>query len=149
MTISEQDFRSSCQNYADFFERISPASLSELEDFCDPNIIFQDPFNRIVGIETLKVLFQDMFDQSKSVHFSIISIYPDFESRRAILKWRFISETHKIGTLDFEGLSEIRINDNGRVSEHIDYWDSGSHFYSKIPILGSLIRLIRKRLTIS
>jgi steroid delta-isomerase len=44
------------------------------------------------------------------------------------------------------GMSEIHFAPDGRISEHIDHWDSGGQFYERIPVLGWLIRLVRKRL---
>jgi hypothetical protein len=34
------------------------------------------------------------------------------------------------------------------VAEHIDHWDSGEQFYRRLPVLGWLIGLVRKRLSL-
>jgi len=41
-------------------------------------------------------------------------------------------------------MSLITFDTEGRVSSHIDYWDSADAFYTRIPLLGSVIRSIRQ-----
>ena len=42
----------------------------------------------------------------------------------------------------------IILDNNGLVSEHIDHWDAASSFFERIPILGWMIKLIRKKIII-
>ena len=42
------------------------------------------------------------------------------------------------------GVSEIIINKEQKIISHIDYWDSFSSFYLKIPIIGKVMLLIFK-----
>jgi hypothetical protein len=46
----------------------------------------------------------------------------------------------------FEGVSRLKMNDEGRVIEHIDYWDAAEHLYAKMPIIGWLIGIIKRRI---
>ena len=47
------------------------------------------------------------------------------------------------------GMSELRLSDDGRVSLHIDHWDSGRQFFERLPLIGWLLRQIRRRLTVA
>ena len=49
----------------------------------------------------------------------------------------------------FDGTSIIILDNNGLVSEHIDHWDAASSFFEKIPILGWMIKFIRKKIMIT
>jgi steroid Delta-isomerase len=42
-------------------------------------------------------------------------------------------------------MSELTFDSDGKVARHIDYWDAGKHFYEKLPLLGALLRAIRRR----
>ena len=44
------------------------------------------------------------------------------------------------------GISQIRIDRDGKVTLHQDFWDSGEHFFGKLPVAGGVIGFIRKRL---
>ena len=35
---------------------------------------------------------------------------------------------------------------DGRVLSHLDHWDAGGQFYARLPVLGTLIRLVKRRL---
>jgi hypothetical protein len=40
----------------------------------------------------------------------------------------------------------VQFDPDGRVAEHIDYWDPAGQVYETIPILGLLMRALRRRL---
>lgn len=44
------------------------------------------------------------------------------------------------------GISQVRFDQQGRVTLHQDFWDSGDHFFGKLPVAGGVIGFIRKRL---
>ncbi len=44
------------------------------------------------------------------------------------------------------GISQIRLNRDGKVAFHRDFWDSGQNFYSHLPGVGGAIGFVRKRL---
>lgn len=44
------------------------------------------------------------------------------------------------------GISQVRFDASGKVTFHQDFWDSGDHFFGKLPVAGGVIGFIRKRL---
>ena len=44
------------------------------------------------------------------------------------------------------GISHIRLNREGRVEFHQDFWDSGKNFYGHLPVVGGAVGFVRKRL---
>ncbi len=44
------------------------------------------------------------------------------------------------------GISQVRFDPEGKVAIHQDFWDSGEHFFGKLPVAGGVIGFIRKRL---
>ena len=38
----------------------------------------------------------------------------------------------------------LRLDAQGKVLEHRDYWDSAEELYEKLPVLGALMRWLRK-----
>jgi steroid delta-isomerase len=45
-----------------------------------------------------------------------------------------------------EGVSMVRFDAEERVVEHIDYWDAAEQFYGRLPVIGTLLRGIGRRL---
>lgn len=44
------------------------------------------------------------------------------------------------------GISQIRLNRDGKVEFHQDFWDSGKNFHAHLPVVGGAIGYVRKRL---
>jgi steroid delta-isomerase len=44
------------------------------------------------------------------------------------------------------GATHLRFNGRGKVVYHRDYWDAAEELYAKLPLLGALMRWLRRRL---
>jgi hypothetical protein len=40
----------------------------------------------------------------------------------------------------------VTVDDQGRVSLHRDYWDAAEELYEKLPVVGALMRWLRRRI---
>jgi hypothetical protein len=40
----------------------------------------------------------------------------------------------------------MTINDQGLITDHMDYWDVAAGLYEKLPLLGGLLKMLRKRM---
>jgi ketosteroid isomerase-like protein len=141
--------REACNAYIKFFESITPESISELDALSTDDLYFEDPFNQLTGRSNVKRLFEQMFEHVDVPAFKVNSTFWETDGNTAVLKWRFTGQLQKIGTVDFEGMSEIKFNSAHLIFAHVDYWDAASHFYEKIPVLGGLLRLIKKSIRLS
>ena len=139
--------RGVAEAYADAYANLTAETLDQLMGLCADQIVFHDPFNDIVGKPKLQHLLADMFENVKSPAFEVLALYG--EGRRYVLKWRFTGGMPVIGDVDFLGLSEIELNEQGLVCAHIDYWDSGPEIYAKLPVLGAAVRFVRSKLAAS
>jgi steroid delta-isomerase len=43
------------------------------------------------------------------------------------------------------GVSHIRFNAEGKVNYHRDYWDAAEELYEKLPLVGGLMRFLKRR----
>lgn len=145
--MKEQGSNSSetLREYLSFFETLQPASLTEVDRYFASDVHFKDPFNDVVGHDALRKIFNHMFTTTESPKFSIDGWMCD--GRMASIRWRFSCGLQELA-IDFPGMSFVRFNDQGKVVEHIDYWDPAEGIYEKIPLLGGLMRYLRRRLAI-
>ncbi len=148
MTIPENR-RRLLDDYVRYFEALTPETIDELDRLAAEDMIFEDPFNRLTRRSDVKRLFREMFEDTKNPAFKISDIFWSPDATKAILKWRFTGSARVIGAFDFDGLSEICFDETDRVCSHIDYWEAATHFYGRIPVIGTLIRLVRNRLRLS
>jgi len=128
-----------------FFESISPQALLRIDEVYAADAWFKDPFNEVRGIEAIRRIFTHMFEQVDSPRFVVREIVAD--DRQAFLTWDFLFRSERLGRGEqvIHGASHLRFDAGGRVNYHRDYWDVAEELYEKIPLLGGLMRAVKRR----
>ena len=129
------------ESYARFFEELSYTFEEDaFEKVFAKDAIFADPFQRVQGIKAIVAVFRHMYATLKNPRFEIIETIGDAE--KGYIRWHF-----HYNDRSFEGVSHVRFDSEGKVLSHTDYWDAASNVYETIPIIGSLLRLIKRRIS--
>lgn len=128
--------------YVGFFERLERGTLSELDRLLAPDVHFKDPFNDVRGRDAVRSIFEHMFDTAEAPRFCIDGWMCRDDA--ASIRWRFQCEVQNL-SIAFPGMSFVRFNERGEVMEHIDYWDPTEGIYEQVPLLGWLMRSLRRR----
>lgn len=135
------------ENYVKLFQSLNLINLHKFDNLLDENIYFEDPFNKVYGIENFKKIFSNTLTKLDNVEFKVINIIS--KNNIYIIKWEMIYFAFN-KTNSIFGLSEVTISENNKIVSHIDYWDSYNNFYTKIPFLGLIFKfvlsLVRKRI---
>ncbi|MDO6461664.1 nuclear transport factor 2 family protein [Granulosicoccaceae sp. 1_MG-2023] len=131
--------------YATFFTELSPARLHLLNRYCTDDIRFEDPFNRLCGVDALEDLFRHMFENTSAPVFEVHdwSVSP----AAGYIFWRFSCRVRG-RDVAFDGVSRLLISDDGRIAAHTDYWDTTAVLWSRVPLLGGLLRRLARRLQV-
>ena len=133
-------------SYVSFWQCLSPERLDELSAHYTPDIHFRDPFNDIRGTEALRALFEHMYQQLDDVRITVDEVtgHPPV----VYLRWRFAFRLagQRRERDPIEGVSRVVFSPDGRVSEHVDYWDAAGQLYNQFPVVGALMRWLRRRL---
>ena len=109
---------------------------------------FKDPFNEVRGLEQVERIFEHMFETLDTPKFKVID-YGFGQNGAGYIRWHFSYRMKgKSKQYGFDGMSEVLFNNDGKVTSHTDYWDSAEHVYESIPILGSVIRLVKSKLAL-
>ncbi len=64
------------------------------------------------------------------------------------VRWTMVFSAPKLNggkPVESVGMSHIRLNSEGKVVMHQDFWDSGTNIYGQLPVLGGAIESIRRR----
>ena len=135
------------ENYVKLFESLNLTNLHKFDKLLDENIYFEDPFNKVYGIENFKKIFSNTLTKLDNVEFKVLNIIS--KNNIYIIKWEMIYFAFN-KTNSIFGLSEVTISKNNKIVSHIDYWDSYNNFYTKIPFFGLIFKfvlsLVRKRI---
>jgi steroid Delta-isomerase len=129
----------------ELFETLREDKLAELATLYAPGARFKDPFNDVAGVPAIQHIFGHMFKSLDGPRFVITEAVA--QGNQVFLTWdfhfrmrRFNSEPQLI-----RGSSHLRFAPDGRVSLHRDYWDAAEELYEKLPLLGALMRWLKKR----
>ena len=139
--------KNNIENYIKLFESLNLENLNKFDKLLDENIYFEDPFNKVFGIENFKRIFSNTLTKLDNVEFKVLNIIS--KNNIYIIKWEMIYFAFN-KTNSIFGLSEVTISENNKIVSHIDYWDSYNNFYTKVPFLGLIFKfvlsLVRKRI---
>jgi len=132
--------------YAHFFQTLSQETkFEEYRRFFNENSYFEDPFQKVRGIEAIYHIFEDMYDSFDNPRFEVIEVVG--ENNICYIQWNFYYQLNKRAEVNsFVGVSRVCFDEDGVVTSHIDYWDAGVNVYEKIPLLGSVIRFIKRKI---
>ena len=130
--------------YIRFYETMTPESLARLPELVTPDVHFVDPFNDITGIAPLRRILAKMFEDLREPRFVVT--HRALSGAVCFLRWEFAAQSRSGEAWKITGMSELRFAPDGKVAIHIDHWDSGKQFYEKLPVIGAVLRLIRRRL---
>ncbi len=128
-----------------FFETLDPTSVSRLREVYAADAYFKDPFNEVRGLAEVERIFRHMFVQVKDPRFVVHEMVA--QGGQAFITWDFVFELHRFsrGTQVVRGASHLRFDVTGKVSYHRDYWDLAEELYEKLPVLGGLMRFLKRR----
>jgi hypothetical protein len=133
------------QRVIDQFENLSPNSIDALVALYSKDAFFKDPFNEVKGHADIRHIFTHMFTQVNNPHFVIKNTLEN--GSQACLIWEFIFQLKQSPNLDqvIRGCTWMTFNEELLIKEHRDYWDAAEELYEKIPVLGGLMRWLKKR----
>ncbi|MBK1680789.1 nuclear transport factor 2 family protein [Rhodocyclus tenuis] len=130
-----------------FYEDFSPASVERFGEFYSADAYFKDPFNEVRGLAALQRIFLHMFQQLDAPRFGIVDRIVD--AGGAVLVWEFTFRMRSWKAAETQlirGVSHLKFDGEGKVCWHRDYWDAAEELYAKLPLIGSLVRGLQKKL---
>lgn len=128
-----------------FYEGIALGSMrAQLERIYAPDAQFKDPFNEVRGIEPIAAIFTHMFEQVDQPRFVVTSTV--LQGDDAFLTWEFLFRMKRFSREPqcIRGATQIRFDASGAVMTHRDYWDAAEELYEKLPIIGSVMRWLKR-----
>ena len=132
---------------AEWYQRLTPASLRDIDVLYAVDARFKDPFNEVQGRAAIERIFEHMFATLRAPRFTIVDAVCD--TRACVLVWDFDFQRASGAPLRIRGASHIEFAGDGRVTRHRDYWDAAEELYAKLPVLGGLMRWLRRRASAS
>jgi len=127
------------------FEQLVPADVARLGEFYTADAQFKDPFNQVQGVTQVQRVFEHMFASLAEPRFDVHDIL--VQGDQCFLSWDFVFRFRRFSDAlqTVQGSSHLRLAADGRIAYHRDYWDAAEELYEKLPVLGLLMRWLRRR----
>ena len=129
-----------------FFEALEPADLPRLSEIYSDQSVFKDPFNEVRGVSAIQRIFAHMFESLDEPRFRITARIAG--NSECFLAWEFTFRMRRLrrGVPQcIRGGSHLVLAPDGRIALHRDYWDAAEELYEKLPVVGALMRWLKRR----
>jgi len=120
-------------------------TLDLLDGIYADDVVFEDPLHRVEGLAQLKSYFARMYAGVESIDFDYGEVLAG--DAQAMLTWTMRMRHRRLRAgeeLALPGATHIRFGES-RVHYHRDYFDAGALLYERIPLLGGVVRAVRRR----
>lgn len=131
---------------AAFFEALTPQDIARLGEFYTDDAYFKDPFNEVRGLAAVQGIFTHMYEALERPRFVITAQVVDGD--QCFLSWEFrffFRRFHRGVEQVVRGGSHLALAEDGRIRSHRDYWDAAEELYEKLPLIGGVMRWLRRR----
>lgn len=127
------------------FETLQAADVARLADLYTADAYFKDPFNEVRGTAAIAPIFAHMFVALETPRFVVHDAI--VQGDQCFLRWDFLFRMRRFDRREqcIRGGSHLLLTADGRISSHRDYWDAAEELYEKLPVLGSLMRWLKRR----
>lgn len=120
-------------------------TLTQLQKIYANTVVFEDPLHKVEGIHALLDYLNEMYTRVDECRFEKLGSWVCGDV--VFVQWKmFLCHPRLNGGKLFEvnGLSQLQCGD--RIFYHRDYFDAGQLLYEQVPLLGSVVRWIKKRI---
>lgn len=131
------------RRFCAMFAELAPDKPMPLAELYAPGVVFQDPFHRVEGREALQAYFGRMNANIARATFAFND--PLLGDGRAFLPWTMRLQPKRFAKeIVVDGATDLRFD--GLITRQRDHFDGGAMVYENVPLLGGVIRSIKKRM---
>ena len=134
-------------NFLKTYQRLNADNLELLDEIYSEHVRFVDPAHEISGLGRLMEYFAGLYTNVTSIEFDFLR-----EMRvgdEGYVQWRMTFSHRRLKggrPVIVEGASYLQFDITGKVCFHRDYFDLGAMLYEHLPVLGSVVAALKRRL---
>ena len=128
------------------FEGMRPEDVAGLAAWYTADAWFKDPFNEVRGLAQVQRIYRHMFDALEAPRFVVRTRIVQGDECFLAWEFHFAFRSWRRGQPQLvRGSSHLKLAPDGRIAWHRDYWDAAEEVYEKLPVLGPLMRRLKRR----
>jgi hypothetical protein len=129
------------------FNDLRATNTEILDDFYHPQIEFVDSIGKVNGLPAMKSYYKMMYKNVEEIKFDFID--ETIQGDLHLFVWQMHLKASKLNsgkTFTVEGVSKIKFDpQTNLVIYHRDYFDMGDFIYERLPVVGPVIRMLKKQ----
>ena len=132
------------EDFCHLYQSLNKDNLGRLKEVYSNDVVFIDPIHQINGIDALTVYFKNLYQNMDYCNFHIKHVIE--QQDKACIVWHMEYSHRKIKNgkaISVEGCSHLQFAD--KINSHRDYLDLGQMIYEQLPLIGPVIKSIKKR----
>jgi predicted ester cyclase len=129
------------------FNGLDKDNMHVLDDFYAESVEFQDPVNRLSGLDALRAYYTGMYQNVKDISFDITLEVVEGDTH--VICWTMTMSVDKFNggkPIVCHGSSVLRFGADDKVVYHRDYFDMGEMLYQHVPVLGYMVKKAKEKL---
>ena len=130
-----------------FYQTMQSSDIERLGELYHDEVVFIDPIQEVSGLVALQAYYRESFGAVEDFGFAFTDP-PIIERERFVSQWQMTFRHKKLNSGDeitLPGISKLTLADS-KVIGHRDYYDLGKMVYENVPLLGGIIKKLRKNL---
>jgi hypothetical protein len=132
--------------FRQFYDQFSASWVARVEELYAPGFHFKDAFHTIDGdFGALRAYFGRVLTALAESRFIVEDTAVGGDG--AYVRWRWEwrrKASHPLRVAP--GVTHLRLADDGRILHHQDLFDAAEGFYEALPVVGGMLRAIKKRI---
>lgn len=127
------------------FSQLNASNVDVLDQVYADNIQFEDPAHKVNGLINFKSYCTNLYQNVTSCKFNFNNV--SYFTGGAILEWDMLLQHPKLNRgkiFTVPGVSIIHYEN--KIYSQRDYFDLGAMLYEQLPLIGWLIRIIKRKL---
>lgn len=132
------------EKFCSIYQNLNKNNLTELKEIYSEKVTFVDPMHEVNGIQALIGYFEHLYQNLDYCHFHIHQLIE--QEGQACIVWKMEYAHPKINKgqpIVVDGASHLQFSD--KIDSHRDYLDLGQMLYEHLPLIGPVIKTIKKR----
>jgi hypothetical protein len=130
----------------EFFTKFNAHQMHLVGEFYAPGAIFVDPLGEHKGVASIEKYYQGLYQHVTSIAFD----FPQgIEKDRVVfLSWKMSlkASLYPEEGIIVPGVSEFIFDENNLVIYQRDHFDAGAFVYEHVPIIGRVIKFIKRKM---
>lgn len=131
------------EKFKEYFIQMKGGDFTALNEIYSDDVIFIDPIHSINGIENLKAYFKKL--DSNLIEGSFQFTDESTIDNIAYLQWEMnLKLKLPKKNVKASGISVLIVDQ--KIDRQRDYFDAGELFYENVPVLGRVIRFLKRKI---